>query len=176
MASRRRAARRARARHWRSRRKWPARALAKSGYGYSTDIARESGGATGARTAPRVLGIECAGEAVDALGSDLAAGERVAVMMGAMDRQYDDACAAPVRGPRPHVSPLTTTLEWSVLAVLREMIRAAHGRPGSRCLDTCKDVRVGGESHRGTRLPRRGRWPLNNAAATAAEDREDHDG
>ena len=59
---------------------------------------------------PRVLGIECVGEVVDAPGSDLSAGDCVAAMMGGMGRQYDGAYAEFVLVPRRHVFPLTTSL------------------------------------------------------------------
>ena len=76
---------------------------------------------------PRVLGIECTGEVVDAPGSDLTAGERVAAMMGGMGRQYDGAYAEFVLVPRPHVFPLTTKLSWRVLGALPEMLQTTHG-------------------------------------------------
>lgn len=76
---------------------------------------------------PRVLGIECTGEVVDAPGGDLAAGERVAAMMGGMGRQYDGAYAEFVLVPRRHVFPLTTRLRWSVLGALPEMLQTTHG-------------------------------------------------
>ena len=38
---------------------------------------------------PRVLGIECVGTVVSAPGTELQAGQRVAVMMGGMGRVFD---------------------------------------------------------------------------------------
>jgi len=74
-----------------------------------------------------VLGIECTGEVVDAPGSDLTAGERVAAMMGGMGREYDGAYAEFVPVPRRHVFPLATRLNWSVLGALPEMLQTTHG-------------------------------------------------
>jgi len=76
---------------------------------------------------PRVLGIECTGEVVDAPGTDLTAGQRGAAMMGGMGRQYDGAYAEFVRVPRAHVFPLTTGLSWRVLGALPEMLQTTHG-------------------------------------------------
>jgi NADPH2:quinone reductase len=76
---------------------------------------------------PRVLGIECVGEVVDAPGSDLSAGDCVAAMMGGMGRQYDGAYAEFVLVPRRHVFPLTTSLDWKVLGALPEMFQTTHG-------------------------------------------------
>jgi len=76
---------------------------------------------------PRVLGIECTGEVVEAPGSDLTAGERVAAMMGGMGRQYDGSYAEFVLVPRPHVFPLQTKLDWKVLGALPEMLQTTHG-------------------------------------------------
>ena len=76
---------------------------------------------------PRVLGIECVGEVLDAPGSDLNGGDRVAAMMGGMGRQYDGSYAEYVLVPRRHVFPLTTHLDWKVLGALPEMLQTTHG-------------------------------------------------
>ena len=76
---------------------------------------------------PRVLGIECTGEVVDAAGGDLTAGERVAAMMGGMGRQYDGSYAEYVLVPREHVFALKTRLSWTVLGALPEMLQTTHG-------------------------------------------------
>jgi NADPH:quinone reductase-like Zn-dependent oxidoreductase len=76
---------------------------------------------------PRVLGIECTGEVVDAPGSDLTAGERVVAMMGGMGRQYDGSYAEFVQVPREHVFALRTRLSWRVLGALPEMLQTTHG-------------------------------------------------
>ena len=76
---------------------------------------------------PRVLGIECVGEVIAAPGGDLAVGQRVAAMMGGMGREYDGSYAEVTRVPRAHVFPLDTSLDWSVLGALPEMLQTTHG-------------------------------------------------
>ena len=68
---------------------------------------------------PRVLGIECVGEVVAAPGCDLAAGQRVAAMMGGMGRQFDGSYAEYVLVPQQHVFPLKTNLDWRILGALQ---------------------------------------------------------
>ena len=43
---------------------------------------------------PRIIGIECVGEVVDAPGTPFEAGQRVAAMMGGMGRAFDGSYAA----------------------------------------------------------------------------------
>ena len=60
---------------------------------------------------PRVLGIECVGEVVEAPGGDLDPGQIVAAMMGGMGRQFDGSYAEYVLVPSANVFPLQTNLE-----------------------------------------------------------------
>lgn len=78
---------------------------------------------------PRVLGIECVGEVVAAPGGGpaLAAGQKVAALMGEMGRAYDGSYAEYTCVPRAHVLPLDTALEWPVLGALPEMLQTTHG-------------------------------------------------
>jgi len=76
---------------------------------------------------PRVLGIECVGEVVEAPGGDLEPGQTVAAMMGGMGRQFDGSYAEYVLVPRANVFPLRTDLEWAVLGALPEMLQTVHG-------------------------------------------------
>lgn len=76
---------------------------------------------------PRVLGIECVGEVVDAPGSELEKGQRVAAMMGGMGREYDGSYAEYTLVPREHVFPLNTTLDWPTLGALPEMLQTTDG-------------------------------------------------
>jgi NADPH2:quinone reductase len=76
---------------------------------------------------PRVLGIECVGEVVEAPGGNLQPGQTVAAMMGGMGRQFDGSYAEYVLVPRANVFPLQTTLEWGVLGALPEMLQTVHG-------------------------------------------------
>ncbi len=76
---------------------------------------------------PRVLGIECVGEVVEAPGGDLESGQIVAAMMGGMGRQFDGSYAEYVLVPRANVFPLRTEMEWGTLAALPEMLQTVHG-------------------------------------------------
>jgi len=76
---------------------------------------------------PRVLGIECVGEVVEAPGGNLESGQTVAAMMGGMGRQFDGSYAEYVLVPRANVFPLETDLEWGRLGALPEMLQTVHG-------------------------------------------------
>ncbi len=76
---------------------------------------------------PRILGIECVGEVVEAPNGDLDPGQTVAAMMGGMGRQFDGSYAEYVLVPRSNVFPLRTELEWGVLGALPEMLQTVHG-------------------------------------------------
>lgn len=76
---------------------------------------------------PRVLGIECVGEVVEAPGGGLDPGQTVAAMMGGMGRQFDGSYAEYVLVPKANVFPLQTDLEWPVLGALPEMLQTVHG-------------------------------------------------
>ena len=53
------------------------------------ELITRSGGSGDAVTFPRVIGIECAGEVVDASDSDLEVGQAVVAAMGEMGRAFD---------------------------------------------------------------------------------------
>jgi NADPH:quinone reductase-like Zn-dependent oxidoreductase len=76
---------------------------------------------------PRVLGIECVGTVEAAPETELAPGQTVAALMGGMGRAYDGGYAELALVPRRHVLPLTTDLEWPVLAALPETYLTAWG-------------------------------------------------
>ncbi len=76
---------------------------------------------------PRVLGIECVGEVVDAPDDGLETGQTVAAMMGGMGRQFDGSYAEFVLVPGANVFPLRTNLHWGVLGALPEMLQTVHG-------------------------------------------------
>ena len=75
----------------------------------------------------RVLGIECVGTVVSDPSGELAAGQRVAAMMGGMGRQLDGSYAEYTRVPSSSVFPLQTKLPWEVLGALPEMLQTCHG-------------------------------------------------
>ncbi|MCA9628262.1 MAG: zinc-binding dehydrogenase [Myxococcales bacterium] len=76
---------------------------------------------------PRILGIECCGVVERAPDSDLAAGTRVAALMGGMGRAFDGSYAEYTCVPREHVFELRTSLPSSRLAALPEMLQTTHG-------------------------------------------------
>ncbi|MFT5585130.1 MAG: NADPH2:quinone reductase [Cognaticolwellia sp.] len=76
---------------------------------------------------PRVLGIECVGVVDAAPGSDLNPGQTVAAMMGGMGREFDGSYAEYTLVPRASVFPLQTTLPWSQLGALPEMLQTCNG-------------------------------------------------
>lgn len=76
---------------------------------------------------PRVLGIECVGTVVRDPSGELAAGQRVAAMMGGMGRQFDGSYAEYTSVPSSNVFPLETELPWEVLGALPEMLQTCHG-------------------------------------------------
>ena len=76
---------------------------------------------------PRVLGIECVGEVVDAGGLDVAKGSTVAAIMGGMGREFDGSYAEYTLVPHACVFPIHTTLAWEKLAALPEMLQTTHG-------------------------------------------------
>ena len=66
---------------------------------------------------PRILGIECVGEVVEAPGADLESGQTVAAMMGGMGRQFDGSYAEYVLVPKANVFPLQTEIGKQVFLV-----------------------------------------------------------
>lgn len=76
---------------------------------------------------PRVLGIECVGEIVDAGGLDLDPGATVAAIMGGMGRQFDGSYAEYTLVPHQCVFAIHTRLPWEKLAALPEMLQTTHG-------------------------------------------------
>ena len=76
---------------------------------------------------PRVLGIECVGEIVDAGGLDLEPGTTVAAIMGGMGRDFDGSYAEYTLVPHECVFAIRTRLSWERLAALPEMLQTTHG-------------------------------------------------
>lgn len=76
---------------------------------------------------PKVLGIECVGEIVDAGGLDWAPGTRVTAIMGGMGRQFDGSYAEFTSVPHECVFELKSDLPWATLAALPEMLQTTHG-------------------------------------------------
>ncbi len=78
-------------------------------------------------TYPRVLGIEATGVVAACPGGELAPGQQVAALMGGMGREYDGGYAEYVQVPVSQVVPFSSTLPWSVLGAVPEMLQTAYG-------------------------------------------------
>jgi NADPH:quinone reductase-like Zn-dependent oxidoreductase len=76
---------------------------------------------------PRVLGIECVGEVVEAPGSDLGRGRTIVAAMGGMGRDFDGGYAEYALLPVTHVIPVETSLPWSQLGAIPESFGTAWG-------------------------------------------------
>jgi NADPH2:quinone reductase len=78
-------------------------------------------------TFPRVLGIEAAGVVADCPGGEFAAGQQVAAMMGGMGRTFDGGYAEYTCVPVANVVPFESTLDWSTLGAVPEMLQTSYG-------------------------------------------------
>ena len=107
-----------------------------------------------------MLGIECAGEVVEAPGSDLHPGERVIAAMGGMGREFDGGYAQYTLVPAARAIPVRTSLEWPRLGAVPESFGTAWGS-----LDTLALER------RQTLLVRGGSSSVGMAAIAIARDR-----
>lgn len=76
---------------------------------------------------PRVIGIECTGVVIDAPGTNLEPGQKVAAMMGGMGRSYDGSYAEITRVPRKSVFRIDSDLPWETLGALPEMFQTSQG-------------------------------------------------
>jgi len=76
---------------------------------------------------PRVLGIECVGEVIETVNSDLKPGQKVACVMGGMGRKYDGSYAEYTLIPRSQVMPIETSLDWVSFAAIPETFFTAFG-------------------------------------------------
>jgi NADPH2:quinone reductase len=92
-----------------------------------SELITRAGGSGDAVQFPRVLGIECVGEVVEAPGSDLQPGQRILAAMGGMGRDYDGGYAQYTLLPATQVIPVDTTLDWPELGTIPESFGTAWG-------------------------------------------------
>jgi NADPH:quinone reductase-like Zn-dependent oxidoreductase len=92
-----------------------------------SELVTRRGGSGDAVRFPRVLGIECVGEVVEAPGADLRRGQRVVAAMGGMGRDYDGGYAQYALLPVAQVIPVETTLDWPRLGAIPESFGTAWG-------------------------------------------------
>ena len=78
-------------------------------------------------TFPRVLGIEATGVVADAPGGEFVPGQQVMTMMGGMGRVFDGGYAEYTLVPARQVIPFQSSMEWSVLGGIPEMLQTAYG-------------------------------------------------
>ena len=76
---------------------------------------------------PRIIGIECVGEVVEAPGTPFEPGQKVAAMMGGMGRAFDGSYAEYTRVPMRSVFPVETSLDWATFGALPEMFQTCNG-------------------------------------------------
>jgi NADPH:quinone reductase-like Zn-dependent oxidoreductase len=125
-----------------------------------SELITRAGGSGDAVRFPRVLGIECVGEVVEALGSTLAPGQRVIAAMGGMGRDYDGGYEQYVLLPISQVIPVQTTLDWAELGAIPESFGTAWGTLEQLALHEGQSLLVQGGSS-----------SVGMAAITIAKDR-----
>jgi NADPH:quinone reductase len=76
---------------------------------------------------PRVLGLEAAGVVLACPGGEFEVGTQVVAMMGGMGRQFDGGYAELTCVPARQLIPFTSSLPWSVLGAVPEMLQTAYG-------------------------------------------------
>jgi NADPH:quinone reductase-like Zn-dependent oxidoreductase len=76
---------------------------------------------------PRIPGIEATGVVESAPGGEFASGTQVMTMMGGMGRSFDGGYAEYVSVPAAQVIPFQSSLPWSTLAAIPEMLQTAYG-------------------------------------------------
>src|SRR3954449_13067658 len=92
------------------------------------ELITRAGGSGTAVPFPRVIGIECVGEVLDAGGDDaLQQGQPVAALMGGMGREFDGGYAERTSVPASSVMPIETSLPWEQFGALPETFGTAWG-------------------------------------------------
>ncbi|MFK5583585.1 zinc-binding dehydrogenase [Ornithinimicrobium sp. LYQ131] len=76
---------------------------------------------------PRVLGLEAAGVVLECPGGEFEVGTPVMAMMGGMGRQFDGGYAELTCVPVSQVIPFASSLPWSTLGAVPEMLQTAYG-------------------------------------------------
>jgi NADPH:quinone reductase-like Zn-dependent oxidoreductase len=92
-----------------------------------SELITRAGGSGDAVRFPRVLGIECVGEVVEAPGSTLVPGQPMLAAMGGMGRDYDGGYEQYALLPAGQVIPVQTTLDWPQLGAIPESFGTAWG-------------------------------------------------
>jgi NADPH:quinone reductase-like Zn-dependent oxidoreductase len=111
-----------------------------------SEVVTRKGGSGNMVIFPRVLGIECVGEVVEAPGSSLAPGQRVMAMSGGMGREYDGGYAEYALIPLASVVPVDSTLGWAEYGAVPLTYGTAWGTLAALDLDAGQSVLVHGGS------------------------------
>ena len=92
-----------------------------------SELTTRAGGSGDAVEFPRVLGIECVGEVVEAPDGDLQTGQIVVAAMGGLGRDYDGGYQQYTLLPASQAIPVQTSLDWSQLGAVPESFGTAWG-------------------------------------------------
>lgn len=76
---------------------------------------------------PRIPGIEATGVVAEAPGGEFPPGTQVAALMGGMGRTFDGGYAEYVNVPASNVIPFKSSLDWTTLGAVPEMLQTANG-------------------------------------------------
>jgi NADPH:quinone reductase-like Zn-dependent oxidoreductase len=125
-----------------------------------SELITRAGGSGDAVRFPRVLGIECVGEIVDAPGTTLQPGQRMLAAMGGMGRDFDGGYEQYALLPSSQVIPVETTLDWPQLGAIPESFGTAWGTLEELALQEGQALLVQGGSS-----------SVGMAAITIAKDR-----
>jgi NADPH:quinone reductase-like Zn-dependent oxidoreductase len=125
-----------------------------------SELVTRAGGSGEAVKFPRVLGIECAGEVVEAPDADLARGQTIVAAMGGMGRDYDGGYAQYTLLPVSQAISVETSLPWPRLGALPESFGTASGSLDKLALEPGQSLLIRGASS-----------SVGMAAITIAKDR-----
>jgi NADPH:quinone reductase len=124
-----------------------------------SELVTRAGGSGDAVRFPRVLGIECVGEVVEAPDADLARGQTIVAAMGGMGRDYDGGYAQYALLPVSQAIPVQTSLPWPTLGAIPESFGTAWGSLDELALEPGQSLLIRGASS-----------SVGMAAITIAED------
>jgi NADPH:quinone reductase len=111
-----------------------------------SELVTRVGGSGDAVTFPRVLGIECVGEVVEAPGGEQPAGQTIVAAMGGMGRDYDGGYAECTLLPVSQAIPVETSLPWPQLGTIPESFGTAWGSVDQLALEPGQSVLIRGGS------------------------------
>ena len=111
-----------------------------------SELTTRAGGSGASVRFPRVLGIECVGEVVEAPDADLARGQTIVAAMGGMGRDYDGGYAQYTLLPVSQAIPVKTALAWPQLGAIPESFGTAWGSLDKVGLEPGRSLLIRGAS------------------------------